>query len=78
MDDPDFDGRSTRRKEREWVTGPFQQDHEPPEMAKEREKMKNKKGESPKPIDFDWGASQAKRIIASLETRAQDWVKDLS
>ena len=76
MGDPDFDGRSTRRREREWVTGPFNQDHEPPKMVKEWKKMKNKKGELTKPIDFDWEASQAKRIIASLETCTQEWVKD--
>ena len=77
MDDPDLDGRSTRRKEREWPSGPGGQDFEPPKMVKDWKKMKNKKGEQTKPIDFDWEISPAKRIVASLESCTQDWVKEL-
>ena len=76
MEDHNFDGRSTRRTDREWITGPGDQEHEPPKMVRDWRARKDANGKLTQPIDFDWEKSQAKRILASLMNCTHDWVKN--
>ena len=79
MEDPNFDGRSTKRTEREWPSGAYGQDWDPPKMVKDWRGRKDKSGKpapSSQPIDFTWEKSQGVRIINSLKTCTQQWVID--